>query len=57
MTTLTDRTEFKDVIKEALVEVLTENKEQFQSLIMDSLEDIALSADIKEGESDLRHDF
>jgi Fe2+ transport system protein B len=42
--------QLKQTLKEAIVEIITENKEEFSDLIAEIIEDIALSKAIEEGE-------
>jgi len=45
-----DSSAFKDLIKEAIAESLRENREVFQEMITDALEDLALGEAIREGQ-------
>ena len=45
-----DETKIKALFKEALVEVIEENQELVSSILIEALEDIALSRAIEEGE-------
>ena len=45
-----DETRIKALFKKALVEVIEENQELVSSILIDALEDIALSRAIEEGE-------
>ena len=45
-----DKTEIKALFKEALVEVIEENPNLVSSILIDAVEDIALSYAIEEGE-------
>ena len=45
-----EETRIKALFKEALVEVIEENQELVSSILIDALEDIALSRAIEEGE-------
>lgn len=49
--TLSDETRLKALLKEALVEVLEQQREWFSTLMVEALEDIALVQAIKEGET------
>lgn len=42
--------QLKQTLKEAILELITENKEEFSDLITEIVEDIALSKAIEEGE-------
>jgi ribosomal protein L12E/L44/L45/RPP1/RPP2 len=46
----TDETRLKELLKEALVEVLDQRREWFSALLTEALEDVALAEAIKEGE-------
>jgi hypothetical protein len=41
---------FKALLKETLVELLEERREEFSDLLLEALEDLALSRAIREGE-------
>jgi hypothetical protein len=41
---------FKALLKETLVELLEERREEFSELLLEALEDLALSRAIREGE-------
>lgn len=45
-----DETQIKALFKEALVEVIEENQDLVSSILVDAMEDIALSRAIAEGE-------
>jgi hypothetical protein len=49
--TVSDESRLKELLEEALVEVLDRRREWFSALIADALEDMALVAAIREGES------
>ena len=49
--TLADETRLKELLKEALVEVLEQRREWFSILVAEALEDVALVQAIKEGET------
>lgn len=51
METVIDETKLKKLVKQAVEEVLVENKNLFSDLILEALEDIALIRAIKEGEN------
>jgi hypothetical protein len=51
VTTRTDETRLKQLLKEALVEVLEQRREWFSALMTEALEDVALVQAIKEGET------
>lgn len=51
VTTPTDETRLKALLKEALVEVLEQRREWFSALMAEALEDVALVQAIKEGET------
>ena len=46
-----DKSQIKILFKKALVEVIEENQELVSSILIDALEDIALSRAIEEGET------
>ena len=48
---LSDETQLKALLKEALVEVLEQHREWFSTLVAEALEDIALVQAIKAGET------
>ncbi len=48
--TLVDEKKFKNLLKEAIIEVLEERKDIFYDLFSEVIEDIALVNAIKEGE-------
>ena len=50
VTTHADETRLKQLLKEALVEVLEQRREWFSTLMAEALEDVALVQAIKEGE-------
>jgi hypothetical protein len=43
--------QLKQTLKEVILEIITENKEEFSNLITEIIEDIALSKAIEEGEN------
>lgn len=45
-----DDARLKSLLKETLVELLEERREEFSELLLEALEDLALSRAIKEGE-------
>ena len=45
-----DETRIKALFKEAIIEVIEENQDKLSSMLVDALEDIALSRAIEEGE-------
>jgi len=51
MNTTLDAAELKQVVKEALMELLVERREDFQELLADTFEDAAMIKAIQEGES------
>ncbi|MCW8799377.1 MAG: hypothetical protein OQK71_00470 [Desulfobacter sp.] len=51
MQTVMDEGKLKQVLKEALVEILEEKQNIFHDMIMDAMEDIALSRAIQEGQN------
>ena len=51
MQTTMDEGRIKKLMKEALIEVLQEQKSVFHDLIVEALEDIALTHAIREGEN------
>jgi hypothetical protein len=51
VTTHADETRLKQLLKEALVEVLEQRREWFSALMAEALEDVALVQAIKEGET------
>ena len=46
-----DETRIKSLFKEALVEVIEEERDKLSSILIDALEDIGLSRVIEEGET------
>jgi len=50
MDTSIENSKLKEIVKEALVEVIEEKREVFYDLIAEALEDIALVRAIQEGE-------
>ena len=50
MQTLMDEDRLKEIFKEALTEMLEEKQNLFHDLVMDAMEDIALSRAIQEGQ-------
>ncbi len=51
MQTVIDEDKLKQVIKEAMFEILEERKHIFQEMIAEAVEDIALTHAIREGEN------
>ncbi len=51
MQTVMDEARLKQVFKEALVEMLEEKQNIFHEMIVDAMEDIALSRAIQEGQN------
>nr|WP_320015752.1 hypothetical protein [uncultured Desulfobacter sp.] len=51
MQTVMDEGKLKQVFKEALVEILEEKQNIFHDMIMEAMEDIALSRAIQEGQN------
>ncbi len=49
--TVSDETQLKALLKEALIEVLEQRREWFSAILVEALEDIALVQAIKEGEA------
>jgi hypothetical protein len=49
--TVSDETQLKALLKEALIEVLEQRREWFSAILVEALEDIALVQAIKEGET------
>lgn len=45
-----EQNQLKQVIKEVILEVISENKQEFSTFVTDILEEIALSKAIEEGE-------
>lgn len=50
MQTLMDEGRLKQVFKEALVEMLEEKQNLFHDIVMDAMEDVAMSLAIQEGQ-------
>jgi hypothetical protein len=50
MQTVMDEDRLKEIFKEALTEMLEEKQNLFHDLVMDAMEDIALSRAIQEGQ-------
>ena len=50
MSTFTDDTHMKDLFKQAMLELLTERREDFYELFSEALEDILMGYAIREGE-------
>jgi len=50
MGTYLDDAKLKSLLKETLVELLEERREEFSELLLEALEDLALSQAIREGE-------
>ena len=50
MSTLTDDAHMKDLFKQAMLELLTERREDFYELFSEALEDILLVSAIRAGE-------
>ncbi len=51
MQTVIDEGKLKQVFKEAIIEMLEERKSLFHDIIVEAMEDIALTNAIREGES------
>jgi hypothetical protein len=51
MSTFTDDTHLKDLFKQAMLELLTERREDFYDLFSEALEDILMMNAIREGEN------
>ena len=51
MTTATEDTRIKDLFKQAMLELLTERRDEFYELFAEALEDILLIYAIREGEN------
>ena len=51
MQTVIDEGKLKQVFKEAIIEMLEERKNLFHDIIVEAMEDIALTRAIREGES------
>jgi len=51
-TTVLDREQTKDLLRHVLIELLEERRTEFQELIMEALEDVALANAIREGRKD-----
>lgn len=51
MQTVIDEGKLKQVFKEAIIEMLEERKNLFHDIIVEAMEDIALTNAIREGES------
>lgn len=47
---LIEQSQLKAMVKEVILELITENKEEFSDLITEIVEDITLAKAIKEGE-------
>lgn len=50
MSTFTDDTRMKDLLKQAMLELLTERRDDFYELFSEALEDILMGYAIREGE-------
>lgn len=50
MSTFTDDTHMKDLFKQAMLELLTERRDDFYELFSEALEDILMGYAIREGE-------
>ena len=50
MSTVTDDTRIKDLFKQAMLELLTERRDDFYELFSEALEDILMVYAIREGE-------
>ncbi|NIR47224.1 hypothetical protein GWO43_01900 [candidate division KSB1 bacterium] len=50
MEPLADKAQLKELLREAIDEVLTEKKDFFHDLVLEAMEDVALINAIKEGE-------
>ncbi|MFH2047281.1 MAG: hypothetical protein ABIK92_19305 [Pseudomonadota bacterium] len=50
MQTLIDEGKLKQVLKEAIIEMLEERKNDFHDIIIEAMEDVALIRAIREGE-------
>ena len=50
MSTFTDDTHIKDLLKQAMLELLTEHRDDFYELFSEALEDILMVYAIREGE-------
>ncbi len=51
MSTFTDDTHIKDLFKQAMLELLTERREDFYDLFSEALEDMFMVSAIREGEN------
>jgi hypothetical protein len=51
MTVTLDTADLKQLIKDALSELMVENREEFQDLMVEALEDAAMAKAIAEGEN------
>lgn len=51
-TTILDREQTKDLLRNVLIELLEERRPEFQELILEALEDVALANAIREGRRD-----
>jgi hypothetical protein len=51
MSTFTDDTHIKDLFKQAMLELLTERREDFYDLFSEALEDMLMVSAIHEGEN------
>ena len=51
-TTVLDRDQTKDLLRHVLIELLEERRPEFQELIIEALEDVALVNAIREGRKD-----
>lgn len=50
-TILIDKSELKELMKESLIEVLTERKDLLESALLEAIEDIGLGKAIHEGDT------
>jgi hypothetical protein len=50
MSTFTDDTHIKDLLKQAMLELITEHRDDFYELFSEALEDILMVYAIREGE-------
>lgn len=51
MSSLTDDTRIKDLFKQAMLELLTERRDDFYELFSEALEDLLMVSAIREGEN------
>ncbi|MEM4237871.1 MAG: hypothetical protein QW050_02660 [Candidatus Nitrosocaldaceae archaeon] len=52
MSHIIDEKKMKKVVKDALIEMMTEKKDLFDDLILEALEEVALGKTIREGRKD-----